>query len=65
MSTVGEREGGMNWESGIETYTLPYVEQTASGNLQYDTGGSNPVLCDNLKEWDGVGVHGRFKREGT
>ena len=23
------------------------------------------MLCDNLEEWDGVGVGGRFKREGT
>ena len=23
------------------------------------------MLCDNLKEWDGVGGGGRFKREGT
>ena len=44
----------MNWESGIETYTLPYVKQTARGNLQYDTGSSNPLLCDNLGvEWGG------------
>ena len=27
MDTVGEGMGGMNWESSIETYTLPYVKQ--------------------------------------
>ena len=29
--------------------------QTACGNLLYNTGSSNPVLCDNLEGWDGVG----------
>ena len=37
-NTVGEGEGGMNWESSTETYTLPYVKQIASGKLQYNTG---------------------------
>ena len=44
-------------ETGIETYTLPYVKQIASGNLPYDAGSSKLVLCDNLEGWDG--------REGT
>ena len=35
-------EGGMNEES-METYTLPYGKQTASGNLLHDPGSSvNP-----------------------
>ena len=37
----------------------------ASGDLLYDTEGSNPGLCDNLEGWDGVGGGGRLKREGT
>ena len=40
MDTVGEGEGGMNGESNMETYTLPYVKQMASGNLLCDTGSS-------------------------
>ena len=32
---MGEREGGTNGESSMETYTLPYVKQIASGNLLY------------------------------
>ena len=47
VCTKREGEGRMNWDSGIETYTLPYVKQIASGNLLYDTGSSNPVLCEN------------------
>ena len=27
LATVGVKEGGMTWESSIETYTLPYVKQ--------------------------------------
>ena len=26
LDTVGEGEGGMIWESSMETYTLPYVK---------------------------------------
>ena len=32
----GEREGGMDGGSNMETYTLPYVKQIANGNLLYD-----------------------------
>ena len=49
----------MNSKSNTETYTSPHVKQIASGDLLYDTGSSNLVLCDNLEEWDGGG-----KREG-
>ena len=39
---VGEdREGGIQGESNIETYTLPYGKQIAHGNLRYDSGNSN------------------------
>ena len=31
----------------------------------YDGGNPKPVLCDNLEGWDGVGVGGRLRREGT
>ena len=37
----------------------------AIGNLFYDTGSSNLVLCDNLEGWEGVGGGRSFKREGT
>ena len=39
-----EGEGTMNWENTVETYTLPYAKQIASGNLPYDAGSSKPVL---------------------
>ena len=52
---AGEGENGMNWESSIETYTLTCVKQTVNWKLLYNTGSSNPVLCDNLEGWDEVG----------
>ena len=39
-----------------ESYILPFVKQVASGNLLYEAGNPNLVLCDNLEEWDGEGV---------
>jgi len=32
--------GGMNWEIGIDIYTLPYVKQIANGKLLQSTGSS-------------------------
>ena len=55
VNTAWEGEGGMNKEGSIETYTSPCVKWTASGNLLYDAGSSNLVLCDNLEGWDGEG----------
>ena len=33
VGTVGEGEGGMNWNSNTEAYTAPYVKQMASANV--------------------------------
>ena len=51
----------------METYKLPYVKWMASGNLLYDAGSSNQVLCDNLEGggWGGVGGGREAQREGT
>ena len=43
-------------ENSIETYTLPYVKQIASGSLLYDSGHPKLVLCDNLEGWAGEGA---------
>ena len=40
MDTVGKGEGEMNWESSIETYTLPRVKETANGKLPDRAGSS-------------------------
>ena len=42
----------------IERVALKHT-RTASGNLLYDAGSSNPVLCDYL---EGVGWGGRWER---
>ena len=44
MDTVGEGEGEMKRESSIETYTLPYAKQIASGNLLNDQGAPHGIL---------------------
>ena len=39
-----EGEGGMNGDSSMGIYTLPYVNCLARGNLLYDSGNSIPAL---------------------
>ena len=53
----GEGEGGTNWESRMETYTLPHVKRITSGNLLCDSGSSN--WCS----WQPRGLvwHGRWE----
>ena len=63
MNTVGGGVGGTNGESNNKTHTYPYVKPVARGNLLYDAGNSNLVLCDNLDGWDGVGA-GKEIQEG-
>ena len=43
LDSVGEEEGGMIWENSIETQTLSYVKQIASGSLMYAAGDPKPV----------------------
>ena len=40
VDTVGGGQGGMNQEIRTDIYTLPYVKQTASGNLLHNTASS-------------------------
>ena len=35
---MGEGEGGLIWENGIETCKLPYVKKIASPGSMHDTG---------------------------
>ena len=44
--TLGEGEGGMMWENGIETYIILYMKQIASPSSMHDTG------CLGLVHWD-------------
>ena len=56
---MGEGEGGMIWENGIETCIISYVKQIArqiaSPGLTQDTGCLGLVHWDDPEEWDGEG----------
>ena len=53
LDSVGEGEGGMIWENGIETCKLSHVKRIASPGLMHDTGCSGLVHWDDLEEWNG------------
>ena len=63
LDPVGEGEGGMIWENGIETCMLSYVKQIASPGLMHDTGCSGMVHWDDPEGWDGEGG-GRRVQDG-
>ena len=52
---MGEGEGGMIWENGIETCILSYVKRIASPGEMQDTGCSGLVHWDDPEGWDGEG----------
>ena len=60
--TVGEGEGRLNREVRIDIYTLPWVNQGASGNLLHSTG--NSARCSVMTYKGGMGVGGREVQEG-
>ena len=73
MDSVGEGEGGMIWENGIETCILSYVKRIPSLGSMHETGCSGLVHWDDPEGWDGEGggwgggqdgehiyTHGRF-----
>ena len=47
LDSVGEGEGGMIWENGIETCIISYKKQISSLGSMQDTG------CLGLVHWDG------------
>ena len=46
LDSVGEGEGGMVWENGIETCILSYVKWIASPGSMHET------RCSGLVHWD-------------
>ena len=46
LDSVGEGEGGMIWENGIETCIISYVKRIVSPGSMHDTG------CLGLVHWD-------------
>ena len=52
---MGEGEGGMIWENGIEIRTISYMERVASPGSMHDTGCSGLVHWDDPEGWYGEG----------
>ena len=60
LDSVGEGEGGMIWENGIETCIISYVKQIASPGLMHDT------VCSGLVHWvDPEGWYGEGGGRGV
>ena len=52
---MGEGEGGMIWENGIETCIISYEKQIASPGSMQDTGCLGLVHWDDPEGWHGEG----------
>ena len=63
LGSVGDGEGGMIWENGIETCKISYVKWFTSPGLMQDTGCSELVHWDDPEGWDGEGC-GRDVQDG-
>ena len=50
---MGEGEGGMIWENGIETCIISYMKQIASPGSMHDTGCLGLVHWDDPEGWYG------------
>ena len=62
VDMMGEGEGGMTWESNVETCTSPYVKQTVGICCMMQE--TQTVLFDKLESWDGVGDGKKFQEGG-
>ena len=61
--SVGEGEGSMNWENGIETCIVSCKKRITSLGSMQDTGCSELVHWDDPEGWDGKGA-GRGVQDG-
>ena len=52
---MGEGEGGIIWENGIEMCILSYVKWNTSPGSMHDTGCSELVHWDDPEGWYGEG----------
>ena len=62
---MGEGEGGMIWENGIETCILSYVKQTVIPDSMHETGCLGLVHWDDPEGWDGREVGEGFRMGNT
>ena len=58
---MGEGEGGMIWENGIETCIISYKKLIASPGLVQDTGCLGLVHWDDPEGWYGEGRERRVQ----
>ena len=65
MDSVGEREGGMIWENGIETCIISYMKQVASPGSMHDTGCLGLVHWYDPEGWYGEGGGRGFRIGNT
>ena len=63
LNSVGEGEGGMIWENGIEIHIISYMERVASPGSMHDTGCLGLVHWDDPEGWYGEGG-GRTVQDG-
>ena len=63
LDSVGEREGGMIWENGIEIRIILYMKRVANPGLMHDTGCLGLVHWDEPEGWYGEGG-GRRVQDG-
>ena len=61
--TLGEGEGRMIWENGIEKHIMSYMKQVASPGSMHDSGCLGLVHWDDPEGWDGEGG-GRRVQDG-
>ena len=55
---MGEGEGGMIWENGIETCIISYMKRIGSPGSMHDTGCLGLVHWDDPEGWYGEGGGG-------
>ena len=65
MDSVGEGEGGMIWETGIEIRRISYMKRVASPGSMHDTGCLGLVHWDDPEGWYGEGRGRRFRMGNT
>ena len=62
---MGEGEGGMIWENGIETFIISYMKRIASPGSMQDTGCLWLVHGDDPAGWLGEGGGREFRIGNT
>ena len=58
---MGEGEGGMIWENGIETCIISYMKGIASPGSMHDIGGSGWLTGMTQRDYMGREVEGGFR----